>query len=186
MPSHNSMRSLRLETPNLELVAATADLLKAELEDRRVLAALMQAEIPPGWPPPLYQRSDLEWTVTQLRRDSTLCGWLAWFWLQRAQNGAGLPTIIGLGGFKGKPNEFGRVELGYSVIPAFQKRGFATEAVGALIEWAFEEPNVSRVVGETLPELPGSIKVLRKCGFEFVGNGSDIEVLRFERKRSAP
>ena len=93
---------------------------------------------------------------------------------------------VGLGGFKGKPNEFGTVELGYSVMPVFQKRGFATEAVHALTEWAFTDPRVCRVVGETLPELPGSIKVLKKCGFEFVGNGSDIEVLRFERKRSAP
>jgi RimJ/RimL family protein N-acetyltransferase len=180
------MNLLRLQTPKLELIAATADLLKADLDDPHTLAAAIHAKIPLGWPPPLYERSGMEAALIQLRRDPALCGWLFWFWLKKPENGEPRPTIVGLGGFKGKPNEFGTIELGYSVIPAFQRRGFATEAVDALTQWAFEHPPVVRIIGETLPELAGSIKVLKKCGFEFVGNGSDIEVLRFERKRSSP
>jgi len=124
--------------------------------------------------------------ITQLRQDPAWCGWLAWFWLRKSARKDQLPTVIGLGGFKGKPNDLGTVELGYSLVSAFQRQGFATEAVNSLAEWAFLDPRVSQIVGETLPELPASIKVLIKCGFEFIGNGSDIEVLRFQRKRSGP
>ena len=157
------------------------DLLRAELEGPRALADRIHAEVPPSWPPPLYERSNIESALAQLRRDPS--PWLWWFWLKRPEKGERLPKIIGLGGFKGKPNQFGTVELGYSVLSPFQRRGFATEAVAALTTWAFQDPRVMQVVGETLPELTGSIKVLKKCGFEFVGNGSDIEVMRFERKR---
>jgi len=180
------MRPFRLQTPRLELVSATAALLKVELENPQALKAEIGAEIAPSWPPPLYERSAMESNLMQLQRDPALCGWLVWFWLKRPQNGERFPTLMGMGGFKGKPNELGTVELGYSIVPAFQKRGFGTEAVNALTKWALEDTRVSRVVGETLPELPASIRVLKKCGFEFVGNGSDIEVMRFERKRSAP
>jgi RimJ/RimL family protein N-acetyltransferase len=172
---------LRLQTPSLELVPATADLLQAELEGPRILADRLSAQVPPSWPPPLYERSNIEWTLAQLR--SAPSPWFWWFWLKRPQQGELLPQVIGLGGFKGKPTEFGTVELGYSVLSPFQRRGFATEAVAALTSWAFQDPRVKQVIGETLPELPASIKVLKKCGFEFVGNGSDIEVLRFERRR---
>jgi len=41
------------------------------------------------------------------------------------------------------------------------------------------------VIAETLPELTPSIGVLRKCGFELIGEGSEPGVIRFERTRAA-
>jgi RimJ/RimL family protein N-acetyltransferase len=168
----------------MELVPATAALLRAELTVPSELARLLAGTVPPQWPPPLYERPHIQWAFEQLQRDPSLTGWLAWFWLKRPEQPGHPSTLVGLGGFKGKPDPHGAVEMGYSILPPFQRLGLGTEAVNALSIWALEDPRVSRVFAETLPELPASIRVLQKCGFEFVGNGSDIEVLRFERKRS--
>jgi ribosomal-protein-alanine N-acetyltransferase len=169
-----------LRTSRLTLVAASAELLGMELEDRETFGQALGAAMPASWPPPLYERANMHWSLAQLKRDPALHGWLTWFWLLNREP---KPLVIGLGGFKGKPNASGAVEIGYNVLPEFQRQGLATEAVGALVEWTFRQPKVERVIAKTLPELPASIRVLRKCGFEFAGNDSDIEVLRFERKR---
>ena len=41
-----------------------------------------------------------------------------------------------------------------------------------------------RVVAETLPELVGSIGVMRRCGLRFIGDGSEPGVIRFELTRA--
>ena len=48
---------------------------------------------------------------------------------------------MGIGGFKGEslPGE-AMAEIGYSVMPAYQRLGFASEAVAGLIGWAFSHP----------------------------------------------
>lgn len=175
------MEPMATHTPRLTLVPANAVLLRAEMAGRELFGRTLGATIPSGWPPPLYERSNIQWTLTELDRDPDLEGWLTWIWLRKTET---LPVAIGMGGLKGKPDNAGAVEIGYMVLPEFQNQGFATEAVGALVEWAFAHAEVMQVIAETLPELPASVRVLRKCGFEFVGNGSDIEVLRFERKRA--
>ena len=67
---------------------------------------------------------------------------------------------IGNGGFKGRPDADGSVEVGYSVMENYQRNGFAPEAVEALVDWAFGYREVQRVIAQTLPELRPSIRVL--------------------------
>jgi RimJ/RimL family protein N-acetyltransferase len=38
------------------------------------------------------------------------------------------------------------------------------------------------VILETLPDLTPSIGVLEKCGFRFIGEGSESGVVRYERR----
>lgn len=171
-----------LQTTGLTLVAANADLVRAELLGQRAFSDALAVSVPPNWPPALYERPFVEWTLAQLNGDPKLSGWLTWYWILNAEPE---PVLIGAGGFKGKPNHSGSVEIGYNVLEQHQRQGFATEAVGELVKWAFSHPEVTEVFAETLPELARSIRVLKKCGFEFAGNGSDIEVLRFGRKRGS-
>ncbi len=86
---------------------------------------------------------------------------------------------------KGKPTFDGTVEIGYSVLTEAQGLGYATEAVQGLVSWAFEHPEVLRVIAETLPELTPSIRVLEKSGFVSVAEGSEEGLIRFELSRSA-
>jgi RimJ/RimL family protein N-acetyltransferase len=64
-----------------------------------------------------------------------------------------------------------------------QRQGFASEAVDALVEWAFSHAFVTRVIAHTLPVLAPSIRVLEKNGFVFLGDGEEEGTIVFERRR---
>jgi RimJ/RimL family protein N-acetyltransferase len=92
--------------------------------------------------------------------------------------------VIGSGGFKGPPDSDGVVEIAYGIVPAFQRRGYATEVAGALVEYALRDSTVRRLRAHTLREPNPSTKVLKKCGFEFIGEvvePDDGPVWRWER-----
>ena len=59
----------------------------------------------------------------------------------------------------------GTVEIGYGVLEEYQGQGYATEAVGAAVIWALQQPGVTRVEAETAPDNHASQRVLEKCGF---------------------
>jgi ribosomal-protein-alanine N-acetyltransferase len=83
--------------------------------------------------------------------------------------------LIGDGGFKGKPDEEGKVEIGYSIVPEYRRRGFATEVARALVDYAFSQPGVKAVEAHTLANGTASIKVLKKAGMSFVAEFHDPE-----------
>ncbi len=86
---------------------------------------------------------------------------------------------MGICGFKGKPDETGSVEIGYSVLRQYQVQGYATEAVSRLVVWAFSHQNVTEVSAETFPHLRKSIRVMEKNGFSYTGPGSEQGVVRY-------
>jgi ribosomal-protein-alanine N-acetyltransferase len=59
---------------------------------------------------------------------------------------------------------FGKIiGLGYALKEKFWGKGYATEAVKRLMEFAFEENNVYRISAGCLKENIGSEKVMKKC-----------------------
>jgi RimJ/RimL family protein N-acetyltransferase len=84
-------------------------------------------------------------------------------------------------GYKGPPRD-GVVEIGYSMVPSFQRRGLATEASRALIEAAWGH-GVATVLAHTFAHLEPSLGVLRKLGFEPVGSNEAGE-LEFRLRRA--
>ncbi len=75
-------------------------------------------------------------------------------------------TLVGAGlaGFKGYPNKKGEVEIGYGMDPVFQNKGYMTEAVTALVNWALARPECTAVTAETHITNQSSIRVLEKVG----------------------
>jgi ribosomal-protein-alanine N-acetyltransferase len=169
--------SLIISTERLDLIPATLEIVETDLHRRDELPALLNAEIGDGWPPPLVDVSAMECLKQALQTDSELGGWTAWYWILRESR-----TTIGMSGFKSRPIN-GAVELGYGVLPKYQCRGFATEVVRAMSDWALAQ-GVDCVFAETLPELIASQRVLLKTGFQLIGEGSEPGVIRFERKRN--
>lgn len=85
--------------------------------------------------------------------------WYA-MWMIELRDG----THIGDLCFKGL-GENGVVEIGYGILEEYQGQGYATEAVGAAVHWALQQPGVKRVEAETEPDNRASRRVLEKCGF---------------------
>lgn len=74
--------------------------------------------------------------------------------------------IVGDMGFKGGPDQEGIIDLGYSIVPSYQGRGYATEMGKAMVEWAEANPNVKKIVATCDPDNLASIRVLEKIGFK--------------------
>lgn len=70
--------------------------------------------------------------------------------------------VVGDIGFKGAPDQAGAVEIGYSISSRFRNCGFATEAVDYLIDWAFAQKSIKRVVAVCKEDNLESINVLEK------------------------
>lgn len=164
----------------MTLVAATLELIEADLGDREKLAELLTAEVPDNWPPDLYERQAMQLALLQLRDAVEQVGWSFWYLLSRAPE---KPQVLGICGFKGRPDEAGSVEIGYSVLNQYRLKGYATEAVTRLVGWAFSHHNVTEVCAETLPYLQQSIRVMEKNGFSFTGPGSEQGVVRYAVQR---
>lgn len=81
-------------------------------------------------------------------------------------------TYIGDLGFKGPACE-NAVEIGYGVLPAYEGKGYTTEAVRAMTQWAFSSRDVVFVEAETEPGNRASQRVLEKCGFTPDGEGKE-------------
>lgn len=168
-----------IRTPRLDLVLSTQETILASLESSRTLGALLGADVPASWPPDLLDRDALRWMLRWLNDPTSDYRWgMYWIVLRDPR------TLVGTAGFKGGPTD-GTVEVGYGVVPEFQRRGFASETVQAFLARAFADANVNRVIAETLPHLVASKGVLEKCGFTFIGDGSEPGVIRYEITRGA-
>lgn len=62
-----------------------------------------------------------------------------------------------------------QVELGWRILPPFQRRGYAREAVSALIPWLIEAHHIHRFVAVAAADNSASIALLRSLGFRQEG-----------------
>jgi ribosomal-protein-alanine N-acetyltransferase len=64
-----------------------------------------------------------------------------------------------------EPAELGVWELGYIFNPRYQHQGYAAEAAGALVDFAFSHLNAHRIVALCNPLNTASWKLLERIGF---------------------
>ena len=60
-------------------------------------------------------------------------------------------------------------ELGYIFNPSYHGKGYATEAARALVEYAFQNYKIHRIMARCDPGNPASWKILEKVGFRREG-----------------
>ena len=92
-------------------------------------------------------------------------------WIARAAVVDG--QVVGAGGFHGPPDDEGRVEVGYSVDPAYRRRGFACEMLAHLIRRAEGDPRVRVVRASIRPDNVASLATIAPFGFVKVGEQWD-------------
>ena len=71
----------------------------------------------------------------KVRSDAGQEGWWTWVVVRKDTREA-----VGSVGFGGGPDTEGAVMIGYATYPNVEGRGYATEAAGALVEWALRQP----------------------------------------------
>lgn len=204
-------RPNRRTTPRLELVPLTLDEFALYLSDVDAFADALRLAEPPG-EPDAETRAAFNWLFENaLALDAaSLCWSTLWAAISRSENrvvgflcfkGPPRPLFDFL---ETAPNfkinaataavneraEIGEntastavVEIGYGVDKAFRGRGFATEAVGALVDWGREREDVDAIWAETLTANLPSRRVLEKCGFRRRGESSDALFWRVDVSR---
>lgn len=145
------------ETRRLKLIPFSLELKKATITDRDRLAELLGVRVPDSWPGPDMAEA-LPFFISEMETQADGAIWDGV--IIHKEDG----ILIGDMGFKGRPDEYGRVEIGYSIIPEYRNQGYATEMICHLIAWAWQQPGVTTVVAECLDNNFGSIKVLEKAG----------------------
>lgn len=70
----------------------------------------------------------------------------------------------------------GDVEVGFGIAVAYQRRGFACEAVAAMCAWAFQAFHLPRIVGLCAAENTASSRTLVSSGFVH----QETKVLEFQ------
>ncbi|HEY1916006.1 MAG TPA: GNAT family protein [Streptosporangiaceae bacterium] len=90
-------------------------------------------------------------------------------WIARAAVSEPGGVVVGHAGFHGPPDAAGMVEVGYSVDPAWRRRGYATAMLRELLQRAAGEPGVRTVRATISPDNIASLATI--AGFGFTANG---------------
>lgn len=98
----------------------------------------------------------------------------AWFygsgdWLTLVIETVDTGQFIGLTGFYCQNIEEQRAEVGYLLATEGHGKGYATESLQAVIDWACLSFEVHKFVGHCALDNRASARVLEKCGFQLEG-----------------
>ncbi|SKB51269.1 GNAT family N-acetyltransferase [Dyadobacter psychrophilus] len=81
---------------------------------------------------------------------------------------------VGGMGFNGLPNENREAEIGYMIHENQQGKGYATEALQVMSQWALAHENVENVIVHTYSDNLPSRRILEKNGFTLIGDADRI------------
>jgi RimJ/RimL family protein N-acetyltransferase len=172
---NNKIKSYHTE--RLELIAATVEHINAELNDLNIFASMLNAEVGIEWPPGEYDKNAQEYfRDLLLKGGEDLAGWLGWYAIKPSEEKKSA-VLIGAGGYFGPPSETGELEIGYSVVSSYQKKGYATEIVKALVDMANKDPRVKRILARTNDSNKASCKILEKNEFKCASRDLENNIL---------
>ena len=162
-----------IRTNRLELVRLSPPFLDALLDGRRADAeSALGLELPSDWPDG-HDFRFLALRRNQAREDPGREEWLP---CAIAPDG----QMVGHIGFHGPPGvngpkKPGALEVGYTVFEPFRRRGYATEAVVGILEWARTAHGVRHFVASVRPDNEPSLALVRRLGFRQTGTQWDDE-----------
>ncbi len=170
---------LALRTQRLHLIAATGPLARAAATGHAALSEALDAIVPTEWPPPLLADHVEEFAIN-LEQHPEQVGLSMWYFV-RDDASVGERVLIGSGGAGGVVDADGTLAIGYAVLDAFQRQGYATEAMSAIADWMFARREVERLTADTYPHLTPSIRVMEKLGMRLLGDGPEAGTIRYVR-----
>ena len=130
-----------------------------------------------GWPPEHWEPHVIPSIKVQYIKHPQTRGWHRYVVLNATADEP--PRLIGTLG--ASPKKAGEVEFGYSILSAFQRRGYGTMAACAFADWLASQADVSLLSAQTYPELEASIRVMQSCGLTSAGAGDTERTVRYTR-----
>jgi len=180
---------MRADTNFEPLVTERLLLRRSEPEDAETISAYRSDPNVHRWQG--WERTDPDGIRVEIKEMASRApgepgGWVQLSVLQ--SEGGGLVGDVGLSPAEG---EVGVIKIGYTIAPAFQGRGFATEAVEALVAYAFDTLGADVVRAFASAENVHSHRVAEKVGMRLVerierrdGDESWL-VVRYEARRAS-
>lgn len=159
---------IKLYTDRLIIMTLNYEMINTIINDRDNFQEKFGFGISEDWPLQAISRI-LPNYMEMIKESPEEAKWGIWIIIDRVSN-----KLVGDLGYKGEPDEEGIIEVGYSIIKDFRNKGLITEGVNELIEWAFENGEVQKIVAGCLVDNYPSIKVLEKLGFQKVLNKDNM------------
>jgi RimJ/RimL family protein N-acetyltransferase len=160
-------------TERLTLVAVTPEMLRADFAKSPHFSQLIDAQVPSTWPSDGWDEDAYNYLLTRMEKYPDYRGWSRYIVVNSAEGSR--RTLTGACGLLGPVELADDPEIGYGLLPEFQRVGYATEAVAALVAWIFQHPHVRSVNAQTFPGHQGSLGVLARLGFQPAGPGPGPE-----------
>jgi RimJ/RimL family protein N-acetyltransferase len=152
-----------IQTERLRLIPLTLDQLRSYITDPGDMERELKVGISRGIVTDRLRRAIEMKTSKMADVDPSMHVWYT-YWLilvEDAHFGAGLV------GYKGSPDDQGEIEIGYGMDGAYRNQRYMTEAVRALIAWAFQDEGCRAVIAPDIKRWnKASNRVLEKAGME--------------------
>lgn len=154
------LRLIALSFSQLDHIYHAPELLEAEL-DISISRLILQGPV---------QRA-LSMKLSRMQKENEKLHPWSTYWLMITLSP---PFGAGMVGFKGAPDKNGSTDIGYGIDPTCQNQGFMTEAVKAMLTWAFSHPACRVITAKgVLKTNFASQHVLQKSGFRCNAETSD-------------
>jgi RimJ/RimL family protein N-acetyltransferase len=173
-----------IRSERLQLVSMSPDFIEALLDERRPEAeAIGGFKLPDGWPD-AHDRGFVALRLRQMRERPEIQEWFVYAIV--LPNGD--RPMIGHAGFHGPPGinavkDADAVEVGYMILEPYRRRGYATEVVRTLLDWASNKHGIQHFIASISPGNEASLALVRRLGFQEFGrhwDEEDGEELEFE------
>lgn len=147
-----------LETDRLILINYTLEMIQATIGRTEALERASGYQVSPDWPG-IDFFFYLPYVLENVKKDDRMIKWTRLVVLKQENK------IIGEIGGQGNPDETGEIELGYSIVPEYQNKGYMSEALSEMIAWLAEQPNIIRIFARCYEQNEASIQVLKHNRF---------------------
>jgi RimJ/RimL family protein N-acetyltransferase len=170
-----------LVSSRLRLAAMSMCALRSELSADGRLGSILNAEIGDGWPPEHWEPHVFELLLMAFEADHEQHKRHRYVLLDRRGM---MPLLIGVVNGFVWPERPGEIEIGYSILPTFQRQGNGFEACECYVRFLSETWPTLGLMAQTYPRLIGSVRILERLGFQPDGPGQEEGVVVFRRPAS--
>ncbi len=166
----------KLTTERLTLIPFTMQICKNLLNNDYSDIALMGLKKGISWPDEEVLET-LPKIINNLSKVETPSGFESWMIIKKTTS-----EIIGDAGFKGFNFENDTIDIGYGIIEEERRKGYAEEAVRALINWSMTNGMVKEITATCHLENINSINLLKKSSFHLLKTENEMMYWSLENK----